>query len=196
MSTLATTINTYNTRALALGVELETTAADWKLLEAFIRSSGRAMPQVLVVGRRLATQVQAFEEIGADTLGIDASEATVEAAQAAFPNLAFRSAEVQDLELEEFDCIWTENLFSRLPASEFGAAASGLLSSLRPGGLIRLAIRIGEGEQLIDTNHGQVLLRLTTEADTSNRLANLDCSLLNRTPLAADRVGLTYRKEY
>ncbi|MCF6228405.1 MAG: hypothetical protein L3J82_07080 [Planctomycetes bacterium] len=196
MSELSTTIATYNARALAMGVALESTSGEFKLLETLVRRTGRPLPQVLVVGRRLAAQVNAFETIGAHATGIDAAESAVNAATEAFPSLIFRCLNTRELTQPEYDCVWTENLFSRMPASEFESAMNGLLSSIYSGGLLRMAVWVGAGEKLTDTSHGQIIRRGFELNWLEEAMDKLNCSLLENVELEIGRHGLTFRKEY
>ncbi|MEE9311662.1 MAG: hypothetical protein V3V10_04540 [Planctomycetota bacterium] len=196
MSELSTTIATYNARALAMGVVLESTADESRLLETLVRRTGRPLPQVLVVGRRLAAQVNVFETIGAHATGIDAAESAVKAATVAFPSLNFRCVDTRELTQPEYDCVWTENLFSRMPASEFEPAMNGLLCSIYEGGLLRMAVHIGDGEQLIETPHGQIVLREFELGWLEQAMDKLNCSLLENKKLDDGRHGLTFRKEH
>ena len=196
MSATDRTIETYDARAAATGVVLEATADEARLLEDFIRRIGRPLPQLLVVGRRLAAQVSALETIGADATGIDASAAAVNAAASAFPELNFRHQNVSEIEFPEFDGVWTENLISRVPNDLFESVVQGLLNATRPGGLLRFGLRLGDGSSTQETKHGPVVLRELTIEHFENTLNGLDCSLLANVALSDNRVGLTFRKEY
>ncbi|MHC4839865.1 MAG: class I SAM-dependent methyltransferase [Planctomycetota bacterium] len=190
------TIETYDARAIATGVVLEATVDETRLLEDFVRRIGRPLPQLLVVGRRLAAQVSALETIGADATGIDASEAAVRTATSAFPDLNFRHQNASDFEFPEFDGVWTENLMSRVPADLFESVVQGLLNATRPGGLLRFGLRLGESSSTQETKHGPVVLRELTIEQFENTLNGFDCSLLANVSLGENRVGLTFRKEY
>ncbi|MDC1142503.1 hypothetical protein OAU50_05390 [Planctomycetota bacterium] len=196
MSLLLTTIETYNTRAIKTGIKLVASELELELLEGFIRHTGRPLPKVLVVGRRLAAQVSALEAIGADATGIDAAEAAVNAAAKAFPTLVFKTCDVREMDMPEYDGVWVEGLLSRVPSDEFDAVAAGLLNALHPGGLLRVSVRTGHQESTQETEHGPVVMREFDLKMLEESLRDLDCSLLGNVALGGNRVGLTFRKEY
>jgi len=73
-------------------------------------------------------------------LGVDASEAMVKAARAAYPALAFEVCDAQALPYEAaFDAVFSNAALHWMPRAE--AVARGIHRALRPGG--RLALEMG-----------------------------------------------------
>jgi trans-aconitate methyltransferase len=96
--------------------------------------------RILDLGAGTGELTQAIAARGASVLGVDASQAMVEAARAAHPGLTFDRADGQALPYEaEFDAVFSNAALHWMPRAE--AVARGIHRALRPGG--RLALEMG-----------------------------------------------------
>jgi trans-aconitate methyltransferase len=96
--------------------------------------------RVLDLGAGTGELTQAIAARGADVLGVDASEAMVKAARAAYPALTFEVADGQALPYEAaFDAVFSNAALHWMPRAE--AVARGIHRALRPGG--RLMLEMG-----------------------------------------------------
>jgi trans-aconitate methyltransferase len=96
--------------------------------------------RILDLGAGTGELTQAIAARGADVVGVDASEAMVQAARAAYPALTFQVADGQALPFEAaFDAVFSNAALHWMPRAE--AVARGIHRALRPGG--RLALEMG-----------------------------------------------------
>lgn len=96
--------------------------------------------RILDVGAGTGELTHAIAARGADVLGIDASEAMVNAARAAYPALTFEVTDAQALAYDaQFDAVFSNAALHWMPRAE--AVARGIHRALRPGG--RLALEMG-----------------------------------------------------
>jgi trans-aconitate methyltransferase len=100
----------------------------------------RSGERILDLGAGTGELTHAIAARGADVVGVDASEAMVNAARAAYPALTFAVADGQALRYEaEFDAVFSNAALHWMPRAE--AVARGIYRALRPGG--RLALEMG-----------------------------------------------------
>lgn len=100
----------------------------------------RPEERILDLGAGTGELTQAIAARGADVLGVDASEAMVKAAQAAYPSLKFQVADGQALPFEAaFDAVFSNAALHWMPRAE--DVARGVYRALRPSG--RLVLEMG-----------------------------------------------------
>jgi 2-polyprenyl-3-methyl-5-hydroxy-6-metoxy-1,4-benzoquinol methylase len=91
-----------------------------------------------------------FVELGYRVTAMDASTAMVEMASKAIgqPVLLRR---FQDVEFDaEFDGIWANASLLHVPAREFDDVLRRLARALKPGGVLYMSLKIGDGERIHD----------------------------------------------
>ena len=96
--------------------------------------------RILDLGAGTGELTHAIAARGATVVGVDASEAMVQAARAAYPALGFAVIDGQALAYDaEFDAVFSNAALHWMPRAE--AVARGMHRALRPGG--RLALEMG-----------------------------------------------------
>jgi SAM-dependent methyltransferase len=108
--------------------------------------SGR---RVLVPGCGSAYEIRAFAEHGDDVLGIDFSDAAIDAARRTLGELAarVRQADFFTLEAPAFDLAYERTFLCALPPSSRSRWARRIAERVRPGGMLAGFFYFGEAER-------------------------------------------------
>lgn len=191
----------YDQRArkwLAGGYVPGITPEDRARIAAFYLRTGRATPQLMVMGARAGHYAFAASEYGCRVTCVDFSAAALKVHRAQWPHIYTACADIRALpfRLSEFDGLWTDSVLSRIPHGEFEAVALELRRVLRPGGLLSMRVSLGEGEAMENREHGQLLRSYWREEKLRGALDVLDYGFSEAQPLDGARAVLTFRREY
>jgi SAM-dependent methyltransferase len=167
-------------------------------IQAVVMRTGRPLPRVAVFGAHVATRCLQFEAAGADPVGVTPTAAELELARRVMPHGRFEqgSLEAPPLEANTYDAAWLEGVPCRLPKARLPAALEGVHGLLRPGGLLCVRLRVGEGEGLEETPDGPAYVARWQAEEFEQMLSTLDCSLLESRLLPSSRLGTMFRREY
>jgi len=93
-----------------------------------------------------------FVEKGFKVIGVDLSEKLLELARLAVPGAKFYAADLRRLSFEKniFDGIWACASIIHIKHSDMAKVFSGFFQSLKPGGVLYIHAKKGEGEEYIE----------------------------------------------
>ena len=119
-----------------------------KLL-SFIR---KPIPLILDVGCADGRHCLIAEMNGAKAIGIDLSENMLEEARAYYPNGDFRLMDMRKLLFADdcFDGIWSSGSIYHVQKSEVAGVIDEFRRVLRPGGVLAVNFKVGNGEGMED----------------------------------------------
>lgn len=119
-----------------------------KLFASLITKAGKILDAGCGSGRDSAF----FSEQGFKVVGIDMSEKLLEIARDAAPKAKFYSADMRHLSFEDnmFDGIWSCASIVHIKHKEIPEVFRNFYSVLKPGGLLYIHVKKGEGEGYID----------------------------------------------
>ena len=169
-----------------------------ELVERFLLRTGRPVPHVLVVGEDLAVRAAQIDELGGAALGICFGDSSEALARQIYPEGKFVNGDVKapPVDGSSYDGAWTGELAGVTPPNALTVTFAGLHKALRPGGLLFVQLRLDGAGEFIDTSDGQVFRARWSEAEFVEGIGALDFDLIDRTELADNSLGLTFRREY
>jgi hypothetical protein len=172
--------------------------ADAADVYTLVMRTGRPLPRVAVFGSRLALRCTQFEAAGGDPVGVSPIATELELARRQMPHGRFEQGTLQApaLVANSYDAAWLEGVPCRLPKAEFPAALAGVHGLLRPGGLLYVRLKVGDGEGLVDTPDGPLFESRWPAAEFEQMASMLDFSLLEATALATGELAMMFRREY
>jgi SAM-dependent methyltransferase len=93
-----------------------------------------------------------FSEHGFKVIGVDLSEKLLELARIAVPGAKFYSADMRHLSFEKgmFDGIWACASILHIKHKDIPNVLTGFFTILKPGGILYVHVKKGEGEEYID----------------------------------------------
>lgn len=120
-----------------------------KFIDFFIQNlKGK---NILDVGCGPGRDAKYFCEHGFDVTGIDLALNFVEMASRNVPGAKFLQMDMADLDFDddEFDGVWACASFLHIPKKQAKDVLSGFFRVLKPGGLLFLSVKQGDGEKLV-----------------------------------------------
>lgn len=119
-----------------------------KLFASLITKGGK----ILDVGCGSGRDSAFFSEEGFKVIGLDISEKLLEIARVAAPKAKFYSADMRHLSFEDnmFDGIWSCASIVHIKHKELPAVFTSFYAVLKPGGLLYIHTKKGEGEAYAD----------------------------------------------
>lgn len=105
---------------------------------------------VLDVGSGSGSHARWFRERGLEVTCLDASRKLLENCQAQGFDILLQDYHHLDLPAEMFDGVYAANSLLHAKRSAIGEIFANLAASLKPGGIIGLSVKAGEGEEEID----------------------------------------------
>jgi len=164
------------------------------------RFAGRPSMRALVMGYGAATMIRQFAEDGASPVGLDFSHSALMwlRRQTHSPLVC---ADVRRLPFarSNFDAIYCDAILGHVARSEFDETVRGIRDALRPGGVLGVRLKLGEGEgmQSHKGGKGQVWRTYWSQTEFIERLYALDFDLRHEQDVtAAQQVFLILRREY
>ena len=108
--------------------------------------------KVLDIGCGAGRDVQYFKEEGLDVIGIDISDGLLEEAKQRFPDCKFEKMDMLNLKLLEssFDGAWVMASLADIPKKDVLNALENIRKVLNANGVVYIAVKEGDGEQLIE----------------------------------------------
>jgi ubiquinone/menaquinone biosynthesis C-methylase UbiE len=141
------------------GVEWHTKKSfsyNWsKQLKKFIKIlTGK---KVLDAGCGAARDIEFFCKNNIQVEGIDYSEEVIKKCRASFPEVTFYLADFRKMDIpdETYDGIWTCASVVNLLKKDLSPVLLEFLRVLKPGGIIFISVKEGQGERLISDKHGE-----------------------------------------
>jgi len=167
-------------------------------IEQFLLRTGRPLPRVVVLGRKLALVCRQIEQLGGAAVGVDGGTNVIALARHQYPGGEFVQGDLRRLPVESnaFDGAWTSTVLAHIPRASVVEAMTSVHSALRPGGLLHVRLPLGEGEGFEPTSHGMVYRARWNAEQFSQAVSALDFSLLESEPLADDELVMLFRREY
>lgn len=164
------------------------------------RFAGRPSMRALTMGFGAATMIRQFADDGAAPVGLDFSPSALMwlRRQTHAPLVC---ADIRRLPFarSNFDAIYADALLGHIARSEFDETVRGIRDALRPGGVLGVRLKLGEGEGLHShkSGKGQVWRTYWSQKDFIERLYALDFDLRHEQVItAAQQVFLILRREY
>jgi hypothetical protein len=171
-------------------------AVDDRVVEHFLLRTGRPLPRVIVIEPGFATLCRQVDSHGGDSLGIGGPNQLAQA-RAQYPGGSFLEADFRALALDRgaWDGAWVGRMVQHIPRNELVTALASLHAALRPGGLLRVTLLVGDEDGFRETDHGKLYCVRWTEAGFTAAIGALDFSLIERA-VSDDEAALIFRREY
>jgi SAM-dependent methyltransferase len=165
---------------------------------ALVMRTGRPLPQVMVLGDDLAARCFQVEQAGGSPTGVDASENAIKLAQRQYPGGTFMHGDWRNPPVmrDTFDAVWAEDVLSRVPRAELASSLQGIHDALRPGGLLYVGLRRGEGEGFENSPHGEIYCTFWNLDELEFVLQEMDFMLLESYDAGSSRLAALFRREY
>jgi ubiquinone/menaquinone biosynthesis C-methylase UbiE len=105
------------------------------------------MPRILDVGCSAGRDCRSFRDLGAMVVGVDLSIGLIAIAREKYPTIEFIQADARRLPLPnaDFDGIWAHGLIHEMNPSDMLAAIQEMKRVLKPGGILYIRTKMGEG---------------------------------------------------
>ena len=140
-------LQTYNKYAQMYAEFLETKLLQGQLYEFETMLTKGA--KILDIGCGAGRDVEYFNEDGFDAMGIDISKELLKQAEKKKIPVKKMDLLKMDFKKESFDAIWCMATFSDIPKKDALKALKGFNNILKEKGIMYLATKEGEGEQII-----------------------------------------------
>ena len=131
--------------------------------------------KILDVGCGHGRDAKYLSERGFEVVGIDLSRSLLKIARRMAPKAKFLLMDMRDLKFgdEEFDGIWSCASFLHIPKREALKTLKEFRRVLKPGGLLYLGVKKGEGERMVEKEHykgGKKFFAFYTEKELKDML--------------------------
>ncbi|MFH1982960.1 MAG: class I SAM-dependent methyltransferase [Pseudomonadota bacterium] len=105
------------------------------------------MPKILDVGCSAGRDCVSFRDLGASIVGVDLSAGLIEIAREKQPEIEFINADARLLPLPDadFDGVWAHGLIHEMDRSDMLVALQEMKRVLKPGGILYVRTKMGEG---------------------------------------------------
>lgn len=165
------------------------------------RLTGRPSMRAVVMGSAAPVMLREFNDQGAVAIGLDYSKAALRVWQRELQGTSLVCANLQRLPFAKssLDALYADALLGHIARRDFEETVRGIRDALRPGGVLGVRLKLGEGERL--ENHkqvpGQVWRSYWTMPEFVNSLNLLDFDVRHEQQMANGRsVFLVLRREY
>ncbi|MCA8913996.1 MAG: class I SAM-dependent methyltransferase [Planctomycetes bacterium] len=167
-------------------------------VEAFLMRTGRPVPNVVVLGQKLAMRCRQIEELGGSAVGVDGGGFVVELARRRYPGGNFQRGDLRKLPVETnaFDGVWSGSTIANIPRAEIAKAMQSMHDALRPGGLLYVRLPLGDDEGFQETGHGPVYTVRWDAEQFCQAVSALDFSMLDQQPVGDSELAMIFRREY
>jgi hypothetical protein len=167
-----------------------------RVVEHFLLRTGRPLPRVIVIEPGFATLCRQVDSLGGDSLGVGGPNQFAQA-RAQYPGGSFLEADFRTLALDRsaWDGAWVGRMAQHIPRNELAIALASVHAALRPGGLLRVTLIVGDEEGFDETDNGRLYRVRWTEAGFAAAIGALDFSLIERAA-TGDEAALIFRREY
>ncbi|MBN2142040.1 class I SAM-dependent methyltransferase [Candidatus Woesearchaeota archaeon] len=143
---------------------------------------------VIDVGCGTGSDARMFIPIGYDYLGIDLSVPLLDVAKEVAPEADFRLMNLYNLASEiesgfkddEFDLVWAACSLIHVPKARIDDALTGIKRVLKPKGFGFIAMREGDGEQMVSDSQGSRFFSLYSLPQFANILARNNFYVLDQ----------------
>lgn len=104
-------------------------------------------PKILDVGCSAGRDCESFRDLGASIVGVDLSAGLINVAREKHPEIEFIHADARRLPLPDagFDGVWAHGLIHEMDRSGMVAAIQEMKRVLKPGGILYIRTKMGEG---------------------------------------------------
>ena len=177
---------TLSKRALLESADAAPTALEIGLIEAAITRVGRAVPKVLLLGRRAVRLAADVDRLGGMALCMDIAPVSGAARS------VLADARALPFKRDLFDICLVGRLFSYVPGADRERVALSLRDHLRPGGLLVVTADPDGEPGIVETDYGDVWRSPVVVDDFAELLNTLDFDLLEADPAGQ----MTFRREY
>lgn len=153
MNIVEKTIQTYNRTAAPYCAKTrreEFLKQEEEYIKKMLSLISAPAPLILDVGCGDGRQCATIEKLGAKAVGIDLSDGMLDESRILYPEGDFRRMDMRRLAFgdDSFDGIWSSGSIYHVTKADIGKVIAEFARVLRPGGVVALNFKLGDGEGL------------------------------------------------